>query len=98
MGKIVILPDDCKSKASYLVDIALPTFYMSDFTVMGLLVSRYQDALDLIVSKGFTLERKNGGSDVVVGNPLHIQEIRSFLAENGITSEFSDIADTIYQA
>ncbi len=98
MGKIVILPEDCKSRASYLADTTLPVFYMSDFTLMGLMVSRYSDALELLESHGLLLEKKKGGSDLTVENPSHILEIQNLLTENGITSQYSDIADTIYQA
>ncbi len=98
MAKIVILPEDCKSRASYLSDTALPTFYMSDFTVMGLLVNRYQEALEVLDSSRFSLDKKKGGFDVEVERPSHIQEIQALLSDHGITSEYSDIADTIYQA
>ncbi len=98
MGKIVILPEDCKSRASYLNDRALPAFYMEDFTIMGLLVNNYQDAVELLGASRFSLDVNENGCDVVVEQPSHIQEIQALLSANGITAQYTDIADTFYQA
>ncbi len=98
MAKIVILPDDCQSRACYFEDMKLPTSYMEDFTVMGILVNKYQKALELLDASQFSLNKKNNGFDVVVEQPSHILEIKALLAAHGITSEYTDIADTFYQA
>ncbi len=52
MGKIVVLPVGCQSRASYLSQEPLPANYMSDFTVMGLMVNQYAHALNLLGAHG----------------------------------------------
>lgn len=98
MGRIVILPDDVKSSASYLSHHPLPLSYMSDYSVMGLRVNRYRDALVLLRESGYQLAEKNCGTDVGIRGPGHIQDIRQLLAANDIACEIGDIADSLYQA
>ncbi len=98
MAQIILLPNDCQSRARYLADGPLPDFYMSDFTVLGLLVQNYQMAVQMLTEEGYPLKSHNGGTLITIGQPSEIPSIRSFLAGHGINAELSDIADTIYQA
>ena len=98
MGKIAIIPEDCRSAASYLSHQPLPLEYMSDYSVLGLRVNRYRQALEVLRESGFPLSEKNGGADVGIDGPQSVQKIRSLLNRSEITSEIADIADTLYQA
>ncbi len=98
MGKIVILPEDCKSRACYLSANTLPAFYMEDFTIMGFKVDKYKDAVKLLQTSRFSLDISENGCDVTVDKPFNIREIQLLLLENGIVAQYTDIADTFYQA
>jgi len=98
MGTIALLPCDSKSRANYLGTRELPTNYMGDFTLMGFVVDRYQDACTLLVSAGYQLNRQEGGMDINIETPLHLPEIQALLTANDIRCDWLDIADTLYQA
>jgi hypothetical protein len=44
------------------------------------------------------LDEQDGGTDIYIDNALRLQEIETLLAANKIRCDFSDIADTLYQA
>lgn len=98
MGKITLIADDLNSRAAYLASCPLPDNYMADFTLLGLLVNDYRQSLHLLHAAGFSLIPHGSATEVVIEAPAHIGRIRNLLAAEGITSELSDIADSIYQA
>lgn len=98
MGRIALLPDDNSSKGTYLSNRKLPQNYMGDFTLMGFLVDRYQEALILLTAAGYQLDKQEGGTDICIDNALHLTQIKALLIANNIRCDFSDIADTLYQA
>jgi hypothetical protein len=98
MGKIALVPYDIKSRGTYLSTQNLPVDYMSDFSLMGFVVERYHDALSMLESAGYRLDRHDNGAEIHFQdykNLIHIKEL--FLANN-LSCSFSDIADTLYQA
>ena len=98
MGKIAILPCDINSRGKYLGNRELPNNYMGDFTLMGFVVDRYQEALTLLTKFSYRLDEQEGGTDICIDSPLDLQEIKALLTANNIRCDFSDIADTLYQA
>jgi hypothetical protein len=98
MGKLVLCSSDADSRARYLGSQELPDNYMGDFSMMGLVVDRYQDAVTLLLSLGYDLVQCDGGSEITIKSFAHIQHIKTDLGKKKITCDFSDIADTIYQA
>jgi hypothetical protein len=98
MVKIVLISDDCRSKAAYLETCRLPDFYMEDFSIQGLVVQQYGDARDLLLRAGYTILDKRVSSDIIIDHAKELEPIRSLLENNGIQVELSDIADTMYQA
>ncbi|MGB3211597.1 MAG: hypothetical protein WBB19_12905 [Desulforhopalus sp.] len=98
MGKIALLPCDIYSRGRYLANRDLPLNYMGDFTLMGFIVDRYQDAITLLTAVGYRLEERQGGTDICFDTPEHLLEIKDILTTNNITCNFGDIADTLYQA
>lgn len=98
MGKIALIPCGLKCRELYLGNLELPMNYMGDFTVMGLVVDRYQEAVNLLTSTGYQLREKNGGADIFIDTPLRLAEIKACLEANSISCDLSDIADTFYQA
>lgn len=98
MAKIALLPCDIKSRGTYLGNRELPDNYMGDFTLMGFVVDHYHEALTLLTSAGYQVDELEGGSDIRIDDPLQVPEIKTLLAANNIACDFSDIADTLYQA
>lgn len=98
MGKIALLPCDINSRGKYLGNKKLPNNYMADFTLMGFVVDRYQEALTLLTKSCYRLDEQEGGTDIFIDSPLELQEIKALLTANNIRCDFSDIADTLYQA
>lgn len=98
MGVIALLPCDINSRGRYLGNKQLPNNYMADFTLMGFVVDRYQEAIALLSSAGYRLDEQEGGTDISIDTPRHLPEIKALLTANNIRCDFSDIADTIYQA
>jgi predicted RNA binding protein YcfA (HicA-like mRNA interferase family) len=98
MPKIALVANNCRSRSLYLQNSRLPAFYMEDFSVLGLLVERYEEACALLQNDGYTVLEAKGGSDVNLVHPDQIVTIIDTLKKNGIATELADIADTIYQA
>ena len=98
MGKIALLPCDIKSRGIYLGNKELPQNYMGEFSLMGFVVDSYQEAITLLTSAGYQLDEQQGGTDISIDTPQQLPKIKAFLAANNIRCEFSDIADTFYQA
>ena len=98
MGIIALVPCDIHSRGKYLGSRKLPPNYMADFTLMGFVVDRYQDARTLLTAAGYHLEEQEGGSDIRISNPEHLLEIKALLTTHNINCDFSDVADTLYQA
>jgi len=98
MAKIVLIADDCRSKAVYLESCQLPDFYMADFAIQALAVRQYGEACDLLRRAGYTLLDKAISADIIIDHAGQLMEIRSLFRQNGIQVELSDIADSLYQA
>lgn len=98
MGKIAICAADANERAVYLQNRDLPVYYMEDFSLMGFVVSNYDEATLLLTEQGYRLEKVEGGADVVIDSPSQLLEIEQSLADNGISCAWTDIVDTLYQA
>lgn len=98
MGIIALVPCDMHSRGKYLDSRKLPENYMADFTLMGFVVDRYQEARTILTSAGYRLEEQEGGSDIRIICPGHLLEIKALLITHDIKCDFSDVADTLYQA
>lgn len=71
---------------------------MEDFSILGLLVERYDQACALLKNSGYTVVELVSGSDIHIEHPDQINTIIANLREHDIPTELADIADTIYQA
>lgn len=98
MAKIVLIAADCTSKANYLATVALPDFYMQDFTIQAITVDNFKAARHLLEQAGYTVLDKNGGTDIIFGDTGQLASIFTLLRHHGVQAEISDIADTFYQA
>jgi hypothetical protein len=71
---------------------------MSDFSLMGFVVDRFPEACKILRSAGFQVTEQGGGADIEIDGSVQLPEIQSIFSSSDIGCEFSDIADTIYQA
>jgi hypothetical protein len=100
MGKLPILPKDMNhppGKPSYLANKSLPTDYMSDYSVLGLTVSRFQEATRILEKNNYSVTKRSAGIEVSIDNAAHIQKIIRTLGKHGLDWEIKDIVDQVYQ-
>lgn len=98
MGKIVILPNDRHLRAAYMDNARLPAFYMGDYSVLGLLVAPYAEAVRILDQKGYQIKNNECGADIDIGAPAQVAEIQQLLKHHGIGAEIADVVDAVYQA
>jgi len=98
MARIPILADDQVEMGKYLCQQKLPKNYMEDFTLLGFVADRIEDALALLAVKGFNVHRHNSGAEITIAFSTEIVAIRDLLTAHGIHCSYRDIAETIYQA
>ena len=98
MGKIALLPEDLPERAEYLEELGVPCNYMEDFSVLGIIVDRYQESLALLHESGFVIEKLAAGSMISLKDRSSLGMILGLLSENQIRCDYKDIADTFYQA
>ncbi len=98
MSRIALCSDNVKSRAGYLQHRGVPDNYMGDFSLMGFVVSHYEDAVRVLVAKGCQLVKVEGAADILVDSLTEIHTIQKVLTEKNITCVYTDIADTLYQA
>ena len=98
MGSVPLLPDDLRLRESYLGTRILPRNYMDDFSLMGFVVNNYEKACGLLETAGYKLEQRQFGSEIIISSPKELLDITALFRSNLISCEYSDIADTIYQA
>lgn len=82
---------------SCLIERRLPVFYMSDYSIMALLVDKLEEALGILEGSGFLVERDVCGASVEIAGPDRLKEILRLLGERNISGEVSDVMDQAYQ-
>jgi hypothetical protein len=105
MGKIPILAKDGGKSAEdpgqprgcYPLARPLPNFYMADYSVMGLLVDKLEEALRVLGENGFSVLAETGDLEVAIDHPGELQDLVRLLKENGIGCEINDVVSGIYQ-
>jgi hypothetical protein len=106
MGKMPILEKDkfgsCKAHGQTgqgcTIARPLPVFYMSDYSVLGLLVDRLEEAVRVLAENRFQVLWEAGGDlEVVLADPGHLQKMTQVLTANRIGFEIADVVSGIYQ-
>jgi hypothetical protein len=98
MGKIALLPEGLHERAEYLEELGVPDKYMEDYSVLGIIVDRYQESLALLRNSGFTIDKGAAGTIITLEDRSSLAKILGLLNENLIRCDYKDIADTFYQA
>ena len=105
MGRIPLVAKDRGSSGKdpqqprecYVIARPLPIFYMSDYSVLGLLVDKLEEAVEVLGRNHFSVTEDAGDVEVAVDTPGRLPEIIQILKENGIRCEIADVVGGIYQ-
>jgi hypothetical protein len=75
----------------------LPTFYMSDYSVLGLLVDRPEEAVRVLGEHKFPLTETDCGAELAIDRPGGLQEMVHLLSAQGLRCEIADVVTEVYQ-
>jgi len=75
----------------------LPANYMSDYSVMGLVVGRLDAALRVLKKRKFKIQEKVDGFEITIDGAGRMSEIANLLHQSGIDYTLADIVDQVYQ-
>ena len=79
------------------LSIRLPTFYMEDFSVLGLRVNDCEQAVRILGRHAFAVGQIRGSTAVNIDTAVQMQAVVQLLADNGLDCEIGDLVDGIYQ-
>jgi len=96
MPRLPIIPIDLDATI-YLPDSSLPSFYMEDFTVLGLRVGNLDAALRLLEKIGISIFKSPGYSELSIQQRDQIPHIIQLLNANDISCNIADIVEQVYQ-
>jgi hypothetical protein len=105
MGRMPILAQnrDCsggdqqRRRGCYRIARPLPVFYMADYSVLGLLVDKLEEAVRVLGENKFSVSEENNDIEVSIDHPTQLQGIVQLLTENGVGCELADVVSGIYQ-
>ena len=78
-------------------DSSLPTFYMEDFTVLGLRVGNLDAAVRLLEKNGIRIINCPGYPELSIENSAELPNIIQLLNANDIACTTADILEQVYQ-
>jgi hypothetical protein len=96
MPRLPIMPSELNATI-YLPDSSLPSFYMEDFTVLGLRVGNLDAALRLLEKNGISIFKCPGYSELSIQQRDQIPHIIQLLNANDISCVIADIVEQVYQ-
>ena len=102
MGNILLLSREGHAddpSRHLLVQQRLPVNYMGDFSILGIQVDRFSDAIRLLEKHRFDIIAQNHCSQAVVvtRGPRQVYELFRILDHSGFDCGFTDLADRMYQ-
>jgi hypothetical protein len=96
MPHLLIIPSDADA-AICLPDMPLPSFYMEDYTVLGLKVGDLEAAAQLLKNDGIHIFEGPNYSQLSLEHRQQIPHIIRLLKANDISCEFADVVEQVYQ-
>jgi hypothetical protein len=75
----------------------LPVSYMSEYSVLGLVVDKLDQAIQTLSGNGLYVTRQAFGAELDIGNFARIPEMVGILAGAGIYCSIGDVIDSVYQ-
>ncbi|NNL75661.1 MAG: hypothetical protein HKO68_04920 [Desulfobacterales bacterium] len=96
MGTLPVSQKNYHQQTS-LPNDSLPTFYMSDYSRLGLRVGRLNDALQAVEAKKIAVIRGSEGFEITIDGADQLNEIFELFKQKGIDCEITDTIDQVYQ-
>jgi len=96
MPRLPIVPSELDATV-YLPDNSLPSFYMEDYTVLGLRVGNLDAALRLLEKNGINIFKGPGYREISLEKRDQIPHIIRLLNANDISCVIADIVEQVYQ-
>lgn len=75
----------------------LPASYMSEHSVLGLVVDDIAEAVRILGGNGFRISPEAFGAEVEVDDTAQLPEIVGMLARAGLCCTMGDVIDSVYQ-
>jgi hypothetical protein len=105
MGKIPIVAKDGGGSARdqrqtvecYPLARPLPASYMSEYSVLGFVVEKLEEALRVLAESGISVFDETGDLELAINHPGELHEILLLFKKNGIGCEVNDVVSGIYQ-
>jgi hypothetical protein len=97
MKTLPIVPKASIDRGELLNCSELPLFYMNDYSKIGLQVSSYEKALDVLRSHHYMVSDNLFWAELAIRNSDNIPAVVRLLSDNGIESQMTDVVTTIYQ-
>ena len=104
MKKIPIVPNVSlrpnaprSEKASYSSCRPLPASYMSEYSVLGLVVDHFDKAMEVLRGMDLDMTEEAFGAEITVTDRIPLSEIVERLLESGVSTAIGDVIDSIYQ-
>ena len=96
MPRLPIIPIEFDATI-YLPDNSFPSFYMEDYTVLGLRVGNLDAAVSLLEKNGIRIFESPGFHELSIEKRDEIPNIIQLLNANGISCLIADIVEQMYQ-
>jgi hypothetical protein len=74
-----------------------PLFYMNDFSRLGLVVTRLEEALSVLQSCGYRVHDDDRGSMLEIENQHQLSGVFTVLSTHAIAYETADLVSCVYQ-
>ncbi len=75
----------------------LPPSYMSEYSVMGLVVEDIDRAVDILTDKGFKITREIFGAEAEIQESTQLPDMIRILEAAGVYGSIGDVRDSVYQ-
>jgi hypothetical protein len=96
MPRLPIIPNESDITIC-LPDSSFPSFYMEDFSVLGLRVGNLTTAVRVLEKNGICINKAQGYSELLLQKKDQIPHIIQLLNENDISCAITDIVEHVYQ-
>jgi hypothetical protein len=97
MKNLPIVPKASIGRGEVLNCSDLPLFYMNDYSKIGLQVSPYEEALDVLRSHHYMVSDNLSWANLTIRKIDDIPAVVQLLSNHGIESQMTDVVTTIYQ-
>ncbi len=70
---------------------------MSEYTVLGLVVDKLDQAIQTLSGNGLHVTRQVFGAELEILRPDQLPDVVQILTQAGVYSSISDVIDSVYQ-